>query len=127
VSTPFAAIMKAAVERTPRAIGGAFAAYDGEMVDYWIATEKATSDPTEWAILTAHYGVILTQLESALRLWHFGDPQFFVVEHARLDVLVHAVADGYYALLAVEQPCPLWTALASIQEAARELKKEMFG
>jgi hypothetical protein len=123
VSSPFAAIMKQAVERTPRAIGGAFAAYDGEMVDFFIAN----MDPTDWAILTAHYGVILTNLESVFNTWHFGGPQFFVVEHSRLDVLVHAVAEGYYALMAVEQPCPLWTALASIQEAAAELKKEMFG
>jgi hypothetical protein len=120
VSTPFARILQEAVEKTPRAIGGAFAAPDGEMVDCY-----AAGDPLELAILTAHYGVVMSNLEAAFNIWHFGGPQFFVCEHTRVDVLVHAVADGYYALLAVEQPAPLGVALSSLTDAAQELKKEM--
>jgi hypothetical protein len=120
MASPFAEILKAAVERTPRAVGGAFAASDGEMVDFF-----STSDPIEWAILVAHYGVLLGHLEACFKIWHFGGPQFFVVEHTRLDVLVQPVAEGYYALLAVEQPCPLGQALSTLGEAVAELRKEM--
>lgn len=118
--TVFAAILQQAVERTPRAIGGAFAAADGEMVDSF-----STIDPTDWAILTAHQGVILSTLQAAFATWHFGSVQYFVVEHSKLDVLVHDVGQGYFALLAVEQPAPLSTALSSLKDAAAELRREM--
>ena len=120
MTTPFFRILQDAVEKTPRAIGGAFAAPDGEMVDCF-----AAGDPLELAILTAHYGVVLANLEAAFNTWHFGGPQFFVCEHTRVDVLVHAVEDGYYALLAVEQPAPLGVALGSLTEAVAELRREM--
>jgi len=122
VSTPFAKILQDAVEKTPHAIGGAFAAPDGEMVDFF-----AAGDPMELAIITAHYGVVLANLEAVFNTWHFGGPQMFVVEHTRVDVLVHAVEDGYYALLAVEQPSPLGVALGSLTEAVTELRREMRG
>jgi hypothetical protein len=120
VSSPFADIIRLAVDRTPRAVGGAFAAYDGEMVD-WVST----LDPLDWAILTAHYGVIWSQLQAAFNTWHFGGPEYFVIEHSKLDIVVHAVLDGYYALIAIEQPAPLGAALSSISEAVRDLRREM--
>jgi hypothetical protein len=90
------------------------------MVDFY-----ATSDPTEWAILTAHYGVVLSTLNAAFSIWHFGGPQFFVVEHSKVDVLVQPVAEGYFALMAVEQPAPLGVAMASLGAAVEDLRKEM--
>jgi hypothetical protein len=120
MASPFATILRTAVERTPRAIGGAFAASDGEMVDSFGA-----ADPVEWAILTAYYGVVLANLESAFNSLHFGGPEYFVVEHSRVDVLVHAVSDGYYALLAVEQPVQLALALDALVTAAHALRREM--
>ena len=122
MTSPFAKILRQAVEKTPRAIGGAFAAPDGEMVDFY-----AAGDPLELAILTAHYGVVMANLEAAFNTWHFGGPQYFVCEHTRVDVLVHAVEDGYYALLAVEQPSPLGVAIGSLTDAVVELRKEMRG
>lgn len=118
--TPFAAILRTAVERTPGALGGAFAAYDGEMVDF-----IAKKDPTDWAILTAHFGVVLANLEAALNTKHFGGAQYFVVENSQVDVVVHTVEGGYFALIAMERPSCLATALGAIGEAARLLKKEM--
>ena len=120
MASPFAEILRVAVERTPHAIGGAFAAGDGEMVDFY-----ATTDPTDWAILTAHYGVILANLIACFNTWHFGGPQFFVVEHSKVDVLVHTVDSGYYALLAVQQPVSLAAALVSLVDAADALREEM--
>jgi hypothetical protein len=118
--TPFGAILKIAVDRTPGAVGGAFAAYDGEMVDF-----VATKDPTEWAILTAHFGVVLANLEAALNTKHFGGARYFVVENSQVDVVVHTVEGGYFALLAMERPSCLATALGAIEQAATLLKKEM--
>jgi hypothetical protein len=119
-STPFGAIVRRAVEATPGAVGGAFADDQGEMIDGF-----TTRDADDWALLTAHYGVVLSQLHRALGTWHFGGPEYFIAQHAVLDVVVHAVDGGYYALLAVFEPAPLGHALRSLRRAARELHREM--
>ena len=62
-----------AVQATPGAIGGAFADWQGEMIDTF-----TTRDAHEWAVLTAHYGVVLGQLHAAFGTWHFGGPEYFV-------------------------------------------------
>jgi len=118
--TPFGAILRRAVEATPGAIGGAFADSQGEMIDGF-----TTRDANEWALLTAHYGVVLTQLHAAFGTWHFGGPEYFIAQHEMLDIVVHAVAGGYYALLAVTEPAPLGHALVSLRRAARSLHEEM--
>jgi hypothetical protein len=124
--TPFGEIMKRTVEETPEAIGGAFAAPDGEMVDSF-AMGIANYD---WAILTAHYGVILSLINASFGLWHFGGPEYFVARHAQLDIVVHTIEGGYYALLALERrDTPSeeaeQEALASLRVAAMELTREM--
>ena len=118
--TPFAAILRRTVESTPNAIGGAFADADGEMVDSF-----ATIDSHEWAVLTAHYGVVLAQLTAAFGTWHFGGPEYFIAQHNRLEVVVHAVDAGYYALLAFDKPSNLVIALEHLRVAAIDLRKEM--
>ncbi len=118
--TPFAAILQRAVQATPHAIGGAFADKDGEMVDSF-----ATIDPQEWAILTAHYGIVLSQLTAAFGTWHFGGPEYFIAQHKQLEVVVHIVDAGYYALLAFEKSAPLAVAIENLRAAAKALLKEM--
>jgi hypothetical protein len=121
--TAFGDIMKRAVESTPGAIGGAFADSEGEMVDSF-----ATYDKHEWACLTAQYGIVLNQLHSAFGTWHFGSPEYFIAQHTDLDIVVHSVAQGYYALLAISDDrgsAPIAIALASLRTAAVELRKEM--
>lgn len=118
--TPFAAILQRAVEATPGAIGGAFADSEGEMVDSF-----SRLDPHHWAVLTAHYGVVLAQLTAAFGTLHFGGPEYFIAHHQSLEVIVHAVDDGYYALLAFTQSPPIDVALDSLRLASAELRKEM--
>jgi hypothetical protein len=116
-------VRSSAVEATPGAIGGAFADSEGEMVDGY-----TTIDREEWAILTAHYGVVLVQLHGAFGTWHYGGPEYFIAQHQRLDVVVHSVANGYYALLAMTErdgTAPLATALTSLRCAAAELMREI--
>jgi hypothetical protein len=118
--TAFGAILRRAVDATPGAIGGGFADDQGEMIDGY-----TTRAPDDWALITAHYGVVLSQIHAALGTWHFGSPEYFIAQHALLDVVVHSVAGGYYALLAVREPAPLGHALRSLRQAARELHREM--
>ena len=85
-----------------------------------IAAEKP-----DLAILTAHYGVILASVEALLNTQHFGGAQYFVIENHRLDIVIHTVDDGYYAMLAVPPPAPLGCAIGALRQAALELRKEM--
>jgi hypothetical protein len=84
-----------------------------------------TRDPHDWALVTAHYGIVLSQLHAAFGTWHFGGPEYFIAQHAVLDVVVHSVAGGYYALMAVTEPAPLAQALLCLREAASALHREM--
>lgn len=118
--TVFARILERAVAVTPGAVGGAFAAGDGELVD-----ATTSLDPHDWALLTAHYGVILANLEAMLATKHFGSAHHFTILHPQLDVLVHTVADGYYTMLAARPPTSLPRAQAAVATAARELRREM--
>lgn len=119
--TPFGEILRRAVQSTPGAIGGAFADAQGEMVDSF-----AEYDAHEWAVLTAHYGVVLAQLNSWLGTRHFGGPEYFIAQHSRYDVIVHAIPGGYYALLAIAKPTPpLGFALVRLREAVLALHQEM--
>jgi hypothetical protein len=120
MNSPFAKIMRTAVEATPGAVGGAFAADDGETVDSF-----ATKDQEEWAIFTAHYGVLLKYVQSAFNVYHYGEAEFMVVSHSEIDVLVHSVSDGYYALMAVHSPAPLGIAMQHLETAANLLRAEM--
>lgn len=118
--TPFGAILRRAVEATPGAIGGAFAASDGELVDSY-----ALWDPDEWAVLTAHYGIVLRHLRAAFGTWHHGSPEHFIVQHARLEIVVQVVDAGYYVVMAIAPPAPLARALDALRQAADELAREM--
>jgi hypothetical protein len=120
VTTAFTPILRRAVDETPNAVGGSFAARDGEMVE-----AVAKGDPMEWALLTAHYGVILAQLETAFGTLHFGGTEYFVAHNQRLSVIVHTVEAGYFALLAVEPPAPIAVALESLRTAVVRLREEM--
>ena len=120
VPTPFTDILRRTVEAVPGAIGGAFAASDGEMVD-----AVSTQDIDDWRFLTAHYGVVLAHVQSALNTLHYGSARYVILRHEHIDVLVHAVGDGYFSLLAVAAPAPLALALDQLSAAAGELRQEM--
>ncbi|HEY5922684.1 MAG TPA: hypothetical protein VIV11_13475 [Kofleriaceae bacterium] len=118
--SPFAEILRRAVAGTPNAIGGAFADADGEMVDSYTII-----DPHEWAIITAHYGVVMAHLTAAFGTWHFGGPEYFIAQHRDLEIVVCAVDAGYYALMALREPANLGLALQHLHVASVELKREM--
>ena len=120
VVTVFASILKTCVDQSPGAIGGAFADSEGEMVDSY--SKMAVHD---WAVLTAHYGVVMAQLHDAFGTLHFGGPEFFIARHDRIEVVVHDVEQGYYVLLAFREPPEFDVVLDRIRTAVILLKKEM--
>ena len=117
--TPFREILRRAVHATPGAIGGAFADSEGEMVDWF-----ADYDQHEFAVLTAHYGVVLAQLHAAFGIFHFGAPEYFMVQHQKLAVVVHTVEGGYYVLMAVD-PARMNFAVTALSASVAEFQKEM--
>lgn len=117
---PFTEILREAVEHTPGAVGSSFAAHDGELVDAFTARDR-----DEWAVLTAYYGVVLANLESAFNTLHVGGPQYVVVEHSLYDVIVQPVAHGYFALIAIARPASISVALRSLGHAVHRLAREM--
>jgi hypothetical protein len=118
--TPFSQILQRAIDSTPGAIGGAFAARDGETVDC-----VAPWDRADWAILTAHYGVVLAQVQSALHTFHFGEAKIAVISYRTLDILISSVYEGYYAILVVGRPRSLSRAMTSLAQATSQLRQEM--
>jgi predicted regulator of Ras-like GTPase activity (Roadblock/LC7/MglB family) len=120
LATRFGEILRAAVEATPGAVGGAFAACDGETVDLFTEWEAA-----DWKILTAHYGVVLASVQSALHTFHYGEAKLVVISHRHLELLIRYVGAGYFALIAIEPPAPLARAIASLERASGQLQKEM--
>ena len=118
--TTFTTILEEAVHRVAGAMGAIFAAYDGEAVDL-----VATEDKYEMAVLGAQYGVILSHVQSAIKLFHFGLVYEIVVSHAQMDLLVRTVAEGYYVVLAVKGRSHLASAMRETARAAAALRLEM--
>ena len=120
LNSPFATILQAVVEDTPQAIGCAFAAHDGEMVDFYSLT-----DADEWALITAHYGVVLAHVQAALHTCHYGEADVILIENTDMEIIMHPVDEGYYALLAITAPAPLAMALNALARAVLALREEM--
>ncbi len=120
--TPFAAILRHAVEQLPAAVGGTLAAGDGETVDYHV---RGGWRRTDWELLTAHHGVLFRHVRSWLHTRHYGDPEMMVVSHRELHVLLREVGDGYFALLALDDGAEIQSASRLLAEAALQLKAEM--
>lgn len=118
--TPFAAILRRAVDGVPPAVGGAFADSQGEMVDSF-----SRMPAHEWAVITAYYGVVMAQLVSAFGTLHYGGAEYFVACHERIEVVVHTVDAGYFTLLAFTEPTDVELVLERARIASAELKREM--
>jgi hypothetical protein len=119
--TTFGEILRRAVLATPGAVGGAFADSQGEMVDAFSETYSAH----DWAVLTAHYGVILAHIHAAFGIWHFGGPEYIIAQHEHLGIAIYVVGGGYYALLATSPAEHAGEAVPRLREATIALKREM--
>ena len=68
---------------------------------------------------------LLAHVQAALHTCHYGEARVVVIEHRDLEILVQAVGEGYYALMAVESPAPLAMAMNALGQAAVALRTEM--
>lgn len=119
MASAFQSILADAVGKTPGAIGSAFSAFDGEVVDAFGVADY------EWDIFSAHYGVVLQGIAAALDTLHFGATQHVIVEHNKIDVLIVAVSNEYYLVLATQSPMAIAQALAVTKITAQRLREEM--
>jgi predicted regulator of Ras-like GTPase activity (Roadblock/LC7/MglB family) len=120
MSTSFTPILQRTIDKVPNAIAAIFAAYDGEAVDQVGHKPKYDS-----LLIAAHYGIILNQVQSLLRLFHFGAAEEIMLCHERMDFVIRTVGDGYYLLLAIESPTHIATAQREVYIAAIALRREM--
>ena len=120
--TAFTSILRRTVERVPGAIGAVFADWDGEAVDHVNVTR---GPDTELLMIGAHYGVVLNHVQSALHLFHFGEAEEIILQHARMDLVLRAVRRGYFIILATAAGAHLATARREVLAAASALASEM--
>jgi predicted regulator of Ras-like GTPase activity (Roadblock/LC7/MglB family) len=123
--TAFTPILEKAVARVPGAIGAIFADWDGEAVDHYPPGESK-SEKESVLVLGAHYGIVLNHVQSALHLFHFGEAEEVIVLADRMDLVVRAVGEGYYVVLALNAGVHLATALREVRTAASALRTEMY-
>lgn len=116
----FGEILRQTVSKTPGAVGGALAAGDGETVDLWTSWEE-----DDWNLLTAHIGIVVNHIRSALHTFHFGDIEFIHLGYDDLDFAIQLVVGEYYVLLALKPPVHLGAAKRNLQAAAVSLRREM--
>ncbi|MBI4512343.1 MAG: roadblock/LC7 domain-containing protein [Deltaproteobacteria bacterium] len=121
MSTVFTPILQRILDRIPGTVGVIFADWEGEAVDQVSSCERHDA-----LVLAAHYGVILKNVQGALKLFHFGDVLELTVSHDRMDIIIRPVCDGYYLVLACEPGVHLASALRETQAAAHALKAEMY-
>jgi predicted regulator of Ras-like GTPase activity (Roadblock/LC7/MglB family) len=132
LETPFTPILRQTVQDLPDAIGIVFADWEGEAVDRFDPRAGRPDDgrapvgpAVDLRLWGAHWGIILHLVESALRTFHYGDPFELILQHEDLDVLIRAVTDRYYLLLALRTGGPIGRALVALRRSAEALRAEM--
>jgi hypothetical protein len=120
VRSSFGEILRETMDKTPGAVGGALAAGDGEMVDYW-----TSMDEDEWYLLTAHFGIVINHVRRSLHTFHFGDIDFIHMGFDKMELAVQLVDGEYYVILALRPPVILGPARRTLRLAARRLREEM--
>lgn len=121
--TSFADILEETLGEVSGRMGSSFAAADGEMVE---CHSHEAGDEDEWAILTAHYGVIFSHIRDALGTLHYGESKSIHITNRQSHIFMRPVSDGYYALLAVEHPClSLPKIRQGLDQAVSALREEM--
>jgi predicted regulator of Ras-like GTPase activity (Roadblock/LC7/MglB family) len=117
VST-FGAILEDMVRRVPGAVGAVFADWEGEPVDQF-----AHIAPLEIQLVGAHWGVVWSQ--ATRRLQALGAIEELLIEGERAIVLVRAVTDSYFVVLATKRDAHLATARREVERTAGILRGEM--
>ena len=113
--------MTTAVLSVPGAVGGAFAASDGETVDGFAGEQT----PYEWALVTAHFGVIFSMIQRSTKKNFSSFAKSVVIRLSEYDIVLKSVEDGYYAIMALQGTGQIGSAIKALNIASIALKKEM--
>jgi predicted regulator of Ras-like GTPase activity (Roadblock/LC7/MglB family) len=116
----FAEILQTMVERVPGAVGAIFADWEGEAVDQF-----AHIPPLEIQLVGAHWGVVLSQATARMVKHGLGAVVEMLIEGERAIVLVRAINDQYFVVLAVKRDAHLGMARRELERGALSILGEM--
>jgi hypothetical protein len=84
------------------------------------------SSPYEMRILGAYLGIYLRQLDKVLVHNQLGEPQLVHIEKSAAHVFAVPLSEGYYLAMVQRQPALVARSRATLEEAARQLERELF-
>ena len=103
-------------------LGVLFLDGSGETVDM----ACAGLSPYEMRVLGAYLGIYLRQMEKVLAGNHLGRPLLVHIEESAAHVFAVPLPDGYYLAMVQRQPALVAHSRASLEEAVRQLERELF-
>lgn len=84
-------------------------------------------DPDQMRVLGAYLGIYLRGVEKVMADGGLGDPQLIHLERGGLHVYTKPLPDGYHVALVQRRPALVGRALRSLEAAAGDLAREVFG
>ena len=108
--------------RNDKAVGVLFLDPSGETV------ELACSEwsPYEMRVIGAYLGIYLRRLERVLATADLGAPRVIHIETQAVHIYALPMPDGYYLALVQRHPALVGRALQSMEDAAAQLRRELF-
>jgi hypothetical protein len=82
--------------------------------------------PYEMRVLGAYLGIYLRQLEKVLQQNQLGDARLVHIEKSAVHVYAVPLPEGYYLALVQRQPALVARTRASLEDAVRQLTRELF-
>ena len=95
----------------------------GETIDLACADR----DPEEMRVLGAYLGIYLRTIERVAEDGGLGAPRVVHLERGGLHVYTVPLPDGYHVALVQRQPALVARALHSLEVAAAQLERDVFG
>ncbi|HEX2641370.1 MAG TPA: hypothetical protein VHU81_00150 [Thermoanaerobaculia bacterium] len=105
-----------------QALGVLFLDGTGETVDL----ACADFSPYEMRVLGAYLGIYLRQLERLLGQSDLGETRMIHIEKKTVHIYAMPLPDGYYLALVQRLPALVARARATMEDAAEQLKRELF-
>ena len=118
---PFKRILKALVDRTPKAVGAILVDWEGEAVQ-----EFCHCEPYEIRFSAAHQGILLDRLKSLhANSGQENAIQEVVVTATDAQLIIGGIDQDYSLMMRVGRDCPVAQALYHFRNAVAELRKEI--
>lgn len=104
-------------------LGVLFLDATGETVDM----ACAGLGPYEMRVAGAYLGIYLRQLRKLLAVHRLGQAELVHIEKSGTHVFAVPLPDGYFLAMIQRQPALVARSRASLEEAVRQLEREIFG